>query len=141
MTIGFITFFLNSRQTQRADAGIYKCQAKNKFGTESASGSLVVKEQTRILSGPKDYEAEAGSTATFRCHAEHDLSLPLRITWFKDGQYIHVNANNRFVQSSDHSLAITRTTEMDSGTYTCKVSKKILSGFYSNLNFLFTFQF
>ena len=70
----------------------------------------------------KDYEAEAGSTATFRCHAEHDLSLPLRITWFKDGQYIHVNANNRFVQSSDHSLAITRTTEMDSGTYTCKVS-------------------
>jgi neuronal cell adhesion protein len=84
-----------------------------------------VKEETRILSGPKDYEAEAGSTATFRCHAEHDLSLPLRITWFKDGQYIHVNANNRFVQSSDHSLAITRTTEMDSGTYTCKVSTKI----------------
>ena len=53
MTIAFITFIPNSRQTQKADAGIYKCQAKNKFGTESASGSLVVKEQTRILSGPK----------------------------------------------------------------------------------------
>ena len=25
----------------------------------------------------------------------------------------------RFVQSSDHSLAITRTNEADSGTYTC----------------------
>ena len=93
---------------------------------------MVVKEQTRILSGPKDYEAEAGSTATFRCHAEHDLSLPLRITWFKDGQYIHVNANNRFVQSSDHSLAITRTTEMDSGTYTCKVS----TAYFTNRGFV-----
>lgn len=95
------------------------CNATNKFGHQSASGSLVIKERTRILSGPKDYEAEAGSTATFRCHAEHDPSLPLRIRWFKDGEYIAVNNNNRFVQSSDHSLAITRSTELDSGTYTC----------------------
>ena len=97
------------------------CKATNKFGSEKASGSLVVKERTRILSGPKDYEAEAGGTASFRCHAEHDLSLRLKISWFKDGQYINVNNDNRFVQSSDHSLAITRTMESDSGTYTCKV--------------------
>ena len=32
---------------------------------------------------------------------------------------LKVNSMNRFVQSSDHSLAITRTTEIDSGIYTC----------------------
>ena len=114
--------FKHFRQTEKNDAGIYKCKAINKFGEQSASGSLVVKERTRILSGPKDYEAEAGGTATFRCHAEHDLSLPLTITWYKDGHFVDVNNNNRFVQSSDHSLAVKRTIEMDSGIYTCRVS-------------------
>ena len=79
----------------------------------------MVKEKTRIITGPQNYEAEAGSTATFRCIAQHDPSLPMKIRWFKDGQYISVNTNNRFVQSSDHSLAIMRTTELDSGTYAC----------------------
>ena len=123
--------FKHFRQTEKNDAGIYKCKAINKFGEQSASGSLVVKERTRILSGPKDYEAEAGGTATFRCHAEHDLSLPLTITWYKDGHFVDVNNNNRFVQSSDHSLAVKRTIEMDSGIYTCRVSLNRKEVFYS----------
>ena len=88
-------FFLNSRETQFLDAGVFLCNATNKLGYQSASGSLVVKEKTRIVSGPKDYEAEAGSTATFRCNADHDPSLPMRIRWFKDGNYIKVNNNDR----------------------------------------------
>ena len=72
------------------------CNATNIFGHESSNGSLVVKERTRIIAGPTNYEAEAGSTATFRCHAEHDPSLPLRIRWFKDGEYINVNMMNRY---------------------------------------------
>ncbi len=108
------------RKTEFHDAGIYKCIATNKFGEQTASGSLVVKERTQILAGPKDNEAEAGSTASFQCHAGHDPSLPLRIRWFKDGRPLQVNNNNRFVQSSDHSLAITRTNELDSGLYTCR---------------------
>ena len=110
---------LLSRKTEFRDAGVYMCNASNKLGHQSASGSLVVKEKTRITNGPQNYEAEAGSTATFRCIAQHDPSLPMKIRWFKDGQYISVNTNNRFVQSSDHSLAILRTTELDSGIYTC----------------------
>ena len=117
----FLIFFLLllSRKTEFRDAGVYMCNASNKLGHQSASGSLVVKEKTRITNGPQNYEAEAGSTATFRCIAQHDPSLPMKIRWFKDGQYISVNTNNRFVQSSDHSLAILRTTELDSGIYTC----------------------
>ena len=42
------------------DAGDYLCNATNKFGWQSASGSLVVKEHTRITGRPQDYEVEAG---------------------------------------------------------------------------------
>lgn len=38
------------------DAGQYTCYAENKFGTAQASGSLDVKERTKILNAPEDYE-------------------------------------------------------------------------------------
>jgi neuronal cell adhesion protein len=107
------------KEVKFSDVGKYTCTATNKFGQQSASGSLVIKEKTRIITGPRDYEAEAGSTATFRCHAEHDPDLSMKIRWFKDGEYLDVNLMARFVQSSDQSLAITKTTELDSGQFTC----------------------
>lgn len=48
------------------DAGEYTCHASNRFGKAEASGTLVVKEHTKITDGPEDYEVAAGSTATFR---------------------------------------------------------------------------
>ena len=82
MTLLYFSFFL-FRKSDFADAGIYMCNATNIFGHESSSGSLVIKERTKIIAGPTNYEAEAGTTATFRCQAVHDPSLPLRIRWFK----------------------------------------------------------
>ncbi|CAG0896608.1 unnamed protein product, partial [Cyprideis torosa] len=101
------------------DAGEYTCHASNKFGHANASGSLVVKEQTRITRGPEDYEVAAGTTATFRCTANSDPSLPLTIDWLKNGQRIDFEQEPRFIQSADYSLTITKTTELDSGSYTC----------------------
>lgn len=54
------------RDVKFFDSGDYLCNATNKFGWQSASGSLVVKEHTRITGKPQDYEVEAGDTATFR---------------------------------------------------------------------------
>lgn len=48
------------------DAGKYTCYAENKFGTQQADGSLIVKERTKITDAPQDYEVAAGQTATFR---------------------------------------------------------------------------
>ena len=101
------------------DAGDYVCNATNKFGHQIAKGSLVVKEHTRITGKPQDYEVEAGDTATYRCNAVYDSDLTLKIKWKKDGQLIDFDSEPRFVQSSDQSLTITKTTELDSGTYTC----------------------
>ena len=108
-------FFFSCSDVKFFDAGDYLCNATNKFGSAHASGSLVVKEHTRITGRPQDYEVEAGDTATFRCNAVYDSDLRLKIKWLKDGELIDFDTEPRFVQSSDQSLTITKTTELDSG--------------------------
>ena len=106
---------LRIRDVKFFDAGDYLCNATNKFGSQYATGSLIVKEHTRITGRPQDYEVEAGDTATFRCNAVFDSDLSLNIKWLKDGEQIDFDTEPRFIQSSDKSLTITKTTELDSG--------------------------
>lgn len=61
----------------------------------------------------------AGTQATFRCNAIADPSLDLQISWLHNGEPIDFDEAPRFVKSSDYSLTITKTIELDSGTYTC----------------------
>jgi len=46
----------------------------------------------------------------------------LVINWLNNGQQIDFEAEPRFVISTDYSLTITKTNELDSGTYTCVAS-------------------
>ena len=48
-----------------------------------------------------------------------DPSLNLQIEWLSDGTPIDFESEPRFVLSSDFSLTITKTTELDSKIYTC----------------------
>lgn len=116
---------LEIRDVNFLDAGDYTCHASNKFGHVEMSGSLSVKEHTRITNRPEDYEVAAGSSATFRCNAVSDSSLPLTIDWLNNGEPIDFDSEPRFVRSSDFSLIITKTTELDSGSYTCFASTKL----------------
>ncbi|CAG0901644.1 unnamed protein product, partial [Darwinula stevensoni] len=116
---------LSIRDVMFLDAGEYKCIASNKFGTAEASGSLVVKEATRIIDGPEDFEVAEGSTATFRCNAVTDATLELHIDWLGNGEKIDFDQEPRFIQAADSSLTITKTTELDSGTYTCVASTSL----------------
>lgn len=61
----------------------------------------------------------AHTTATFRCNAVADPSLNLEIVWLKTDKPIDFGEEPRFVRTSDYSLTITQTTELDSGVYTC----------------------
>ncbi|XP_039276536.1 neuroglian isoform X2 [Nilaparvata lugens] len=110
---------LEIREVNFIDAGQYTCYASNKFGNAEASGSLNVREHTRITDEPEDYEVAAGNTATFRCTAVSDSSLDLTISWLNNGNEIDFDSEPRFVKSNDYSLTITKTNELDSGTYTC----------------------
>lgn len=48
-----------------------------------------------------------------------DPSLELNIDWNINGKKIDFEQEPRFVKQSDNSLSITKTTELDSGVYTC----------------------
>jgi neuronal cell adhesion molecule len=102
-----------------ADGGDYTCHAQNKLGSIDANGTLIVKEHTRITEPPQDYEVAAGTSATFRCNAVADSSLELEIEWLTSGEVIDFENQPRFVMSNDYSLTISKTTELDSGSYTC----------------------
>ncbi|XP_018330369.1 neuroglian [Agrilus planipennis] len=110
---------LHISNIQFDDSGTYTCYAENKFGKTNATCSFLVKEHTRITDGPEDYEVQAGTPATFRCNAVSDPSLPLEIIWLSNESPIDFEGEPRFVKSSDYSLTITKTIELDSGTYTC----------------------
>ncbi|ODN00103.1 Neuroglian [Orchesella cincta] len=110
---------LEIRDVRFADAGEYLCDARNKFGNDSAGGTLVVKEHTKIVDLPEDYEVAAGTTATFRCSAVKDPTLSLTIDWLSDGELIDFETEPRYVKLQDNSLTIDKTTELDSGVYTC----------------------
>jgi len=107
------------------DDGKYLCNATNRFGHQHRTGSLTVKEQTRITKGPQPYEVEAGDTATFRCSAVADTDLSLKINWLKDGRRIDFETEPRFIQTNDNSLTITKTSELDSGSYTCQAMTEL----------------
>ena len=104
------------------DAGTYKCKATNRFGDDSASGKMEVKGKTKITHAPENFEVAARKMAVFRCNAEADSTLQLRIEWLFNGKKIDFDHDPRIVQAADNSLTITTTKELDSGVYTC-VSK------------------
>ncbi|XP_017465423.1 PREDICTED: neuroglian-like [Rhagoletis zephyria] len=104
------------------DQGNYKCIATNRFGTKFASGELKVKGKTKIIHAPENYEVAARKTAVFRCNAESDPSLDMKIQWAFNERLIDTAHDPRIVQATDHSLTITTTKELDSGIYTCIAS-------------------
>jgi hypothetical protein len=116
---------LKITNVQFSDAGEYICHAENKFGTKEANGTLVVYEHTKITEPPTDYEVVAGTLATFRCNAVSDPSLALEIEWLLNGEPIDFDAQARFTKSSDYSLTISNTIELDSGSYTCVARTKL----------------
>ncbi|XP_063976929.1 neuroglian-like isoform X2 [Diachasmimorpha longicaudata] len=107
------------------DAGSYTCHAANKFGQVEASAVLVVKERTRIIETPEDYEVVAGETATFRCNAVADSNLTLQIDWLRNDEILDTETEPRFIITSDYSLSVTKTTELDSGVYTCLATTEL----------------
>ncbi|UXI20068.1 DNA repair protein [Sarcoptes scabiei] len=107
------------------DQGKYKCIATNKFGIKFATGELKVKGKTKIIHSPENFEVAAKKTAVFRCSAEADPSLDLKISWAFNERRIDISHDPRIVQSTDNSLTITTTKELDSGVYTCIASTEL----------------
>lgn len=101
------------------DQGEYTCKAHNKFDSVEARGELQVKGKTRITHPPENVEVAAGKLAVFRCAAEADPSLELKIDWYFNSKALDFDQLQRIQQAPDNSLSIGSAIELDSGTYTC----------------------
>jgi hypothetical protein len=103
---------------------------------------LTVKSHTVIHQDgrPNDTKVAAGTSATFRCDAESDQSLPLHVDWFADGDLIDFDRDHRFVKLHDNSLVIDKilalmpvlperntTTQLPLPLWSCKMSQIVLS--------------
>nr|UEK51592.1 neuroglian-like protein [Parasacculina yatsui] len=107
------------------DSGRYTCHAKNKISEDFSVGSLIVKERTRITHASENYQVVAGEAATFRCSAAGDPTLKVAISWLAQGVAIDFQLEPRFILTPDSSLTISKTTELDSKTYTCLASTEL----------------
>lgn len=108
------------KKPEDIDEGLYQCFASNRYGTAVSNAVFVRKSgKTQITQPPDDLEVAAGSSATFHCKAEADPSLSLKIEWLFNGHLIDFDQNPRMVQTSDNSLMITKTRDLDSGIYSC----------------------
>lgn len=94
------------REASASDSGVYVCNATNKFGFDTRSGTLNVKRKTRIQTRPGNQEVRRGYYAIFRCTAIADTSLTYDIEWYKDGRPLSYTGTTiffRFELSSIYS--------------------------------------
>ena len=104
------------------DAGSYTCNATNRLGSVSATGSLIVRRKTTIQMAPQDVMVYEGTEAKFTCTASTDPEEVdnLVIQWKKDDSLIDYRAAQRmFKNSMDNSLTVSGTNTLDTAKYTC----------------------
>lgn len=107
------------------DAGLYTCTATSRLGYAEATGSLIVRRRTRIVTKPLDMMVWYTTEAKFTCTATTDPEEVgnLMINWMKDGQTIDYDLAQRVFQNKmDNSLTISGTIYLDTGTYSCVAS-------------------
>uniref|UniRef100_A0A3B4F6J1 Contactin-3-like n=1 Tax=Pundamilia nyererei TaxID=303518 RepID=A0A3B4F6J1_9CICH len=80
----------------KRDAASYTCIAKNRFGTASTTGRLIVTEPTRITMRPTNMEIIVGESIVLPCQIASDPALDVSFSWAFNGQLID------FQRDSDH---------------------------------------
>lgn len=134
---------LTIREASASDSGVYVCNATNKFGFDTRSGTLNVKRKTRIQTRPGNQEVRRGYYAIFRCTAIADTSLTYDIDWYKDGRPLSYTGTTnfsiqtfvdirffllgRFIKdvADQNTLKIVDVQFDDGGSYVCRASTEL----------------
>ncbi|XP_078399857.1 contactin-4-like isoform X2 [Cetorhinus maximus] len=72
----------------KRDGGRYTCIARNHFGSANSTGTLMVKDPTRITIPPSDMDVTVGESTILPCQVSHDPSLSVEFSWSFNGQLI-----------------------------------------------------
>ncbi|XP_051865112.1 neural cell adhesion molecule L1-like isoform X2 [Pristis pectinata] len=112
---------LRIQDVQKADEGIYTCNASNRIGEDSLLATLFVKNASQIVEPPREQHIQRLHAVTFRCLVEVDPSLyPPELQWKKDGEPIDEAADD---ESKYHIreglLKVKNVSYEDEGIYTC----------------------
>ncbi|KAM7169572.1 contactin-4 isoform 2-T2 [Macrochelys suwanniensis] len=113
----------------KADAGSYSCIATNHFGTASSTGSLVVKDPTRVVVPPSSTDVTVGESIVLPCQVSHDHSLDIMFTWSFNGHLIDFEKDGdhfeRVGGDSAGDLMIRSIQLKHAGKYVCMVQTTV----------------
>ncbi|CAL8343147.1 unnamed protein product [Lota lota] len=102
--------------TQRSDAGVYTCTAKNLAGRASHDMRLGIQVPPVILAGQSELSVVQGFQALLPCTAQG--SPEPRVSWEKDGAVVP-NLPGKFTVLRSGELIIERAEPGDGGVFTC----------------------
>ncbi|KAM9858177.1 hemicentin-1 [Aulostomus maculatus] len=102
--------------TQRSDAGLYTCSAKNLAGRSSHDMRLVIQVPPMIPPGQTELSVIQGFQALLPCAAQG--SPEPRVSWEKDGAVVP-NLPGKFTALRSGELIIERAEPGDAGVFTC----------------------
>ncbi|XP_029288438.1 contactin-4 isoform X2 [Cottoperca gobio] len=112
----------------KLDGGRYTCLARNHFGTSSSTGTLVVKEPTRIIVPPLSLDATVGQSLVLPCEVSSDSSLSPIFKWFFNGKAIDFSRQDHFEMIGGGfagDLMVRNIQLKHSGKYVCMVHSEV----------------
>ncbi|RXM29744.1 Muscle, skeletal receptor tyrosine protein kinase [Acipenser ruthenus] len=138
---------LKIHDIEKADAGQYRCVAKNSFGLEySKPVTVEVQVPARILKVPETKKVAFGSEITMQCNATGD-PIPT-ITWLENGNTVSdasveeiiveevINSTLRVVVNKPGLYTCIATNRHSGGASTVKATAKVtISGTETELRF------
>ncbi|XP_058272536.1 contactin 1b isoform X3 [Hemibagrus wyckioides] len=108
----------------KADEGLYTCFAENDHGKANSSGTLIIKEATKITLGPLDVEVAVGDNTILQCSASYDPTFDITFIWSMDTYIINFATDYEHYeqlmdQESSGHLLIKNIQVGHAGHYTC----------------------
>lgn len=112
----------------QSDAGRYTCVARNHFGSSSSTGTVEVKEPTKIIVPPLSLDATLGQSLVLPCEVSSDLSLSPSFKWFFNGKPIDFSRQEHFEMIGGGfagDLMVRNIQLKHSGKYVCMVHTEL----------------
>ncbi|XP_043932733.1 contactin-2 [Protopterus annectens] len=112
------------KNISKRDEGKYTCFAENSLGKANSTGTLSVREATKITLAPTSADIKVGESATLQCHASHDPTMDLTFTWSLDSSLINFDKEKgHYLRPTENEtigdLTIVNAQLKHSGNYTC----------------------